>query len=71
MPLPTSATDALGEAGAYDIVTMRGRWADPWPTPTMPPNPPLTSALSSSTETVTRALDAVTRFLTASAKDCG
>ena len=71
MPLPTSATDALGAAGAYDIVTIRGGFTEPWPTPTMPPKPPLTSAFSSSTDTVTFAAEAATRFLTLSANDCG
>ncbi len=71
MPLPTSATEAFGAAGAYDMVTIRGGLTEPWPTPTMPPKPPLTSALSSSTDTVTFAGEAVTRFLTLSAKDCG
>ena len=71
MPLPTSATEAFGVAGAYDMVTMRGGLTEPWPTPTMPPKPPLTSALSSSTDTVTFAAEAATRFLTLSANDCG
>ena len=64
MPLPTSATEAFGAAGAYDMVTMRGGFTEPWPTPTMPPKPPLTRALSSSTDTVTLAGEAATRFLT-------
>ena len=71
MPLPTRATDAVGAAGDHDIVTMRGGLTDPCPTPTMPPNPPLTRAFSSRTETDTLALDAATRFFTVSAKDCG
>ncbi len=71
MPLPTKATDALAAGGFHDIVTMRGGFVEPCPTPLIPPNPPLTKAFSSSTETVTRASEAVTRFLTLSAKDCG
>ena len=71
MPLPTSATEALAAAGAYDIVTIRGGLTEPCPTPTMPPKPPFTSAFSSSTDTVTFAVDAATRFLTLSANDCG
>ena len=71
IPLPTRATDALGELGAHDTVTIRGGFTDPWPTPTMPPKPPLTSAFSSSTETVTFAAEAEARFRTASANDAG
>ena len=71
MPFPTRATDAFGSVGDHDMVTIRGGLADPWPTPVIPPKPPLASAFSSSTDTDSRAVDAEARFLTLSAKDCG
>jgi len=71
MPLPTSASEALALAGFQASSTIRGGLADPWPTPTMPPNPPLARAFSSSTRIATFAGDSEARDFTESAKDCG
>src|SRR5688500_10049000 len=50
---------------------MRGGLAEPWPTPTMPPKPPLARAFSSRTETLTLPDDAETAALTRSTNACG
>ena len=71
MPLPTRAREDLARAGVHDSSTMRGGLTEPWPTPTMPPKPPLASAFSSSTFTETLADEAAARSLTDSANDCG
>ncbi len=71
MPLPTSATEPFGFDGDQVRVTSRGGFAEPWPTPTMPPNPPLTSAFSSSTVTLTLLLAERARAVTESANDLG
>ncbi len=57
MPLPTRASagrsEACEPAGRHSRRTRRGGFAEPWPTPRIPPNPPSASACSSSTSTVT------------------
>ena len=51
MPLPTRATRERARRGAQVTRTRRGGWAEPRPTPTMPPKPPFSSASSSRTST--------------------
>src|SRR5665648_1025431 len=53
IPLPTIATERLARAGAQLSRTRRGGRTEPCPTATRPPYPPATSALSSSTVTLT------------------
>ena len=69
MPLPTKARCGVrrwrGPACSV-MVTIRGGWTEPWPTPMMPPHPALARAFSSITATLT-VLPAA-RALTDSAK---
>jgi len=70
MPFPTSATFVFAPLPLWDRCTRRGGFAEPCPTPRIPPKAPFLRAFSSSTSTVRPTRPAASVAAAASSTGC-